>query len=366
MEAVMARKQVQPGFFDLDNRYAALSEAGDPLVRLGAVVDFEPFRYRLEKALKRSDGSRGGRPPYDCVMMFKVLVLQALYQLSDDQTEFQISDRLSFQRFLGIGLAGDVPDAKTIWLFREQLIAAGALHKLFDLFDRRLCDKGYLAMGGQIVDATLVEAPRQRNTDEEKQEIKEGKIPADWQDNPHKLAQKDMDARWTLKRGKARKADAATLKPIAIAIPVFGYKNHIATDVRHGFIRSFTVSHAAAHDGARLKDLVRGDNTASGVWADTAYRSKKNEAMLRKRHLLSKIHHKRGPGKDLSAIQAKANAARSKVRSRIEHVFAAQKSRMGLAVQTIGLARATFKIGMANLVYNFKRFVWHEGRTLPA
>ena len=102
----MARKHVQPGFFDLDERYAALSEAGDPLEQLGAVIDFEPFRYRLEKALKRSDGSKGGRPAYDPVMMFKVLVLQALYGLSDDQAEFMINDRLSFMRFLGLGQDG--------------------------------------------------------------------------------------------------------------------------------------------------------------------------------------------------------------------------------------------------------------------
>jgi transposase len=191
----MVRKHVQPGFFDLDERYAALSEAGDPLERLGAVIDFEPFRYRLDKALKRSDGSKGGRPAYDPVMMFKVLVLQALYGLSDDQTEFMINDRLSFMRFLGLGFEDNIPDAKTIWLFRELLVEAKAIDKLFALFDRRLAEKGYLAMGGQIIDATVVEAPRQHNTDEEKRDIKEGKVPGDWKDNPAKLAQKDMDAR---------------------------------------------------------------------------------------------------------------------------------------------------------------------------
>jgi transposase, IS5 family len=366
MEEAMARKHVQPGFFDLEDRYAALSKAGDALERLASVVSFEAFRYRLEKALKRSDGSKGGRPPYDPVMMFKILVLQALYGFSDDQAEFMITDRLSFMRFLGLSFEDKVPDAKTIWLFRELLIEAGALQKLFDLFDERLSEKGYLAMGGQIVDATVVEAPRQRNTDEEKREIKEGRVPEEWKDQPHKLAQKDMDARWTLKRGRAKPATGDKPKPVAIAIPVFGYKNHIATDVKHGFIRSFTVSDAAAHDGKRLKELVRQDNTASGVWADTAYRSKKNEAMLIRRGLFSRIHHRRAPGKDLSEAQARANRARSKVRAPIEHVFAHEKRRMGLFVRTIGKARAAFKIGMANLAYNFRRFVWHERRSLPA
>src|SRR5438270_10834129 len=100
MEAAIARKHIQPGFFDLDDRYAALSKAGDRLERLAMVIDFEPFRYRLEKTLKRSDGSKGGRPAYDCVLMFKILVLQALYGLSDDRAEFMIGDRLSFVRFL--------------------------------------------------------------------------------------------------------------------------------------------------------------------------------------------------------------------------------------------------------------------------
>jgi len=175
MEAVMARRHVQPGLFDLDERYAALSKAGDPLERLASVIDFEPFRYRLEKALKRSDGSKGGRPPYDPVLMFKILVLQALYGLSDDQAEFMVRDRLSFMRFLGLGFCDAVPDAKTIWLYRELLVQAGAIDKLFARFDRLLGEKGYLAMGGQIVDATIVEAPKQRNSEGEKQALKEGR-----------------------------------------------------------------------------------------------------------------------------------------------------------------------------------------------
>jgi len=360
----MARKHVQPGFFDLDDRYAALSEIGDPLERLAAVIDFEPFRYRLEKALKRSDGSKGGRPAYDCVMMFKILVLQALYGLSDDQAEFMTGDRLSFMRFLGLGFEDGVPDAKTIWLFRELLVEAKAIDKLFALFDRRLSEKGYLAMGGQIIDATLVEAPRQRNNEDEKRDIKEGKVPEEWKDNPHKLAQKDMDARWTLKRG--RKPDPAKRNAVEIAIPVFGYKNHLGADVTHGFIRTWAVTSAARHDGQQLRELLHKANKASGVWADTAYRSKRNEAIIARNGLFSKVHHRRAPGKPLNQVQSRANAVRSKVRSRIEHVFAHQKQRMGLFVRTIGIARATLKIGMANLTYNMQRLVWFEGRGAPA
>jgi transposase len=199
----------QPGLFDLDERYAALSRTGDPLERLAAVVDFEIFRADLDTALARSDGSKGGRPPMDAVMMFKVLVLQALYGLADEQTEFQIRDRLSFMRFLGIDLHGRVPDARTIWLFRELLTRARAIDVLFTRFDVHLRNRGYLAMGGQMIDASIIAAPRQRNTDAEKAELRAGRIPEDWAANPAKLRQKDRDARWTLKRGGASSSPTA-------------------------------------------------------------------------------------------------------------------------------------------------------------
>ena len=256
----------QAGFWDIDEHYARLSEAGDPLETLNGLVPWEVFRKPLAKALKRSDGARGGRPAYDSVMMFKILVLQALYGLSDDQAEFQIQDRLSFMRFLGLGLEDKVPDAKTIWLFRERLTQAGAMTALFARFDRHLDKAGYLAMGGQIVDATIVAAPKQRNSDGEKADIKEGKVPEAWLE-------------------------------------------------RNGYV--------------------------------------------------SDIHHKKPKGRPMSEATARANGRRSKVRARVEHVFAHQKARMGLIVRTIGIARAKTKIGMANLTYNLLRFVWQERRSVP-
>jgi IS5 family transposase len=158
----------QRGFFDIDERYAVLSAAGDPLQRLASVVDFEVFRPVLNDALVRSDRAKGGRPPYDAVLMFRILVLQALYGLSDEQAEFQLRDRLSFMRFVGLELHEPVPDAKTIWLYREQLKRAGAIEKLFRRFDEVLTAKGYLAMGGQIIDATVVAAPKQKLSADEK------------------------------------------------------------------------------------------------------------------------------------------------------------------------------------------------------
>jgi IS5 family transposase len=214
----------QSGFFDVDERYAALSAAGDPLERLSSVVDFEIFRPVLDAALARSDRSRGGRPPYDAVLMFRILVLQALYSLSDEQAEFQLRDRLSFMRFADLGLHEPVPDAKTIWLYREQLKQAGAIEEVFRRFEEVLASKGYLAMGGQIIDATIIAAPRQKLTLEEKATLREGGTPADW--SKPKRAQKDRDARWTLKRGRAkRKSDDVQRRAVQIAVPVFGYKN---------------------------------------------------------------------------------------------------------------------------------------------
>lgn len=355
----------QRGFFDLDERYAALSKAGDPLLRLATVVDFEIFRAELDAALKRSDGARGGRPPMDAVVMFKVLVLQALYGLSDAQAEFQIMDRRTFGRFLGIDDGDKVPDETTIWRFREALAQAGAVEPLFARFDAHLKSAGYLAMGGQIVDASIVAAPRQRMTEEERTTVKGGGIPEGWEAKPARLAQKDRDARWTLKRGRRKRRPDGTMMA-EIAVPVFGYKNHIGTDRRHGFIRKWSVTDAARHDGRELAGLLDRTNTGSGVWADTAYRSKKNEKRIAKVGLVSKIHFRRSPGKALPEHHQRANATRSKVRAHIEHPFAEQKHRMGLFVRTIGIVRARARIGMANIAYNMKRLTFWEGRSAAA
>lgn len=323
----------QLGFFDLSDRYEALSAAGDPLERLSAVMDFEVFRGPLVAALRRSVRGMGGRPPFDPVLMFKILVLQALYSLSDEATEFQIKGRLSFQGFLCLGLDGTVPDTTTVWLFRERLVKAKAIDKLFARFDAALADRGYLAMGGQIIDATVVPAPKQRNTEEEKAAIKEGRVPESWKSKPAKFRQKDRDARWSVKYIRAKvkeEAEPKASKPVDLAIPMFGYKNHIRIDRSHGLIRTWDASAANAHDGARLPALVSKENTASGVWADTAYRSKKNEAFLTKGMFTSNIHQRKPPRRPMPERIARANAKRSAVRSAVEHVFAGQKHRMGL------------------------------------
>jgi transposase, IS5 family len=261
----------QAGFFDLEERLAGLSAKGDGLERLSAVVDFELFRPELERAVPRADRSQGGRPPFDHVLMFKVLVLQTQNNLSDERTEFYLRDRLTWTRFLGLGLGDAVPDANTIWTFREALTKAGAIERLFELFDRQLRAAGYLAMSGQLVDATIVAAPKQRNSKAEKQAIKEGRIPEGWKDKPAKLRQKDRDARWTIKYTKAKPREDGQPQ-VDLAIPQFGYQNHVGADRRHRLIRTWRVTDAAAHAGARLGELLDPNNTASEASAGDASR----------------------------------------------------------------------------------------------
>ena len=222
-------------------------------------------------------------------------------------------------RFLGLG----VPDANTIWTFREALKKADAIDGLFRRFDEALRSEGFLAMSGQIVDATIVATPKQRNTLEEKKAIEEGQIPADWKDKPAKLAQKDRDARRTVKYSKSKPREDGSVPAVDLAIPAFGYKNHVSIDRGFGLIRNWTTTHAAAHDGARLEDVLDRTNTASDVWADTAYRSAKNEAMLARRGLCrASIARSRRAGRCPSACVSPTrrnpkSAARSSTCSRI-------------------------------------------------
>ena len=224
-------------------------------------------------------------------------------------------------------------------------------------YEAELSKSGFLAMGGQIIDASIVAAPKQHNSDGEKRDIKEGRIPEAWKNKPAKLAQKDRDARWTVKWSKAKPADDGSRR-VDLAVPAFGYKNHIGIDRRHGLIRTWTATDAARHDGAQLPNLISKGNTGGEVWADTAYRSQANEKCLAGNRLVSRIHRKKPKGKPMPANIARANATKSKVRAAVEHVFARQKGSMGLFVRTIGIARATVKIGLANITYNMKRAVW--------
>ncbi len=353
----------QAGFFGLSDHLERLSKHGDPLEVLEATVDFEYFRGWLVDGLGYGDGSKGGRPPFDPVAMFKALILQAQHSLSDARMEFMIRDRLSWMRFLGFDLGAPTPDENTIRHFRNRLTETGTLKRVMKAFDWQLQKKGYVPMAGQIVDASLVPAPKQRNTETEKQAIKEGKTAREiWPDELNKAAQKDTNARWTLKvGGKVRYLPDGTPLPM-IAVPVFGYKSHISIDRRFGFIRESAVTAASAADGRQLKRLVSRENTGSEVWADSAYRSQANEKWLAQRMLTRRIYRRKPAGKPMPRNIARANANKSAIRATVEHVFAHQKNRFGLFIRTIGIARAEAKLTLANIAYNFDRLIFHERR----
>ena len=204
----------QPSFFDESDRFLKLDKLKDPLIELREYIDFEIFRPKLEELFPKKSKSNAGRKRKDVVFMFKILILQRLYNLSDQQVEFQINDRLSFCRFLDLPLGGSVPDFTTVWYFREALVKGDSLKGLFDAFSEVLESKGLITREGTIVDASFVEVPKQRNTREENELVKNGVVPDDWKGNPSKLSQKDLDARWTKKN----------------RVSYNGYKDHVRAD----------------------------------------------------------------------------------------------------------------------------------------
>ncbi len=340
----------QTGFFDLENRLKALDEMKDPLQALNRVVPWEDFRSMLRKALRdKQKKTEVGRKPYDEVLMFKVLVLQALYNLADGRTQFYIQDRLSFMRFLGLGMDGDVPDEKTIWMYRNKLAEGGWIDRLFEKFNRHLDKAGLKAQEGQIIDASIVEVPRQRNNKDENDQIKRGETPQEWKKAPDKLKQKDVDARWMKKNG----------------VNHYGYKNHINVDRKHKLIRKFEVTAASVHDSEIFEVILDGKNRKK-IWADSAYRSGKKSKALKRKDYDNRTHYKSKRNHPLTAFQEKLNKARSKVRVRVEHVFGHMEVAMGGNwLRVVGKVRARMKIGMRNIAYNMQRFAYLMGRMRP-
>ena len=307
------------------------------------VVLREEFRPTLERAWRKPDAerkSRAGRKPMDAVPMFRTPVPSALYNLSDDRIEYQVRDRLSFMRFPGLGLEDRVPDAKTVRLYREGLAQAGPVESLFSRFDGFLSRQGYIARGGQILDASIVPVPRNHNTRDENRTIRNGKVPQDWSGTPAKRSRKDTDARWTGKHGKSH----------------YGYRNHVNVDRRHKPVRRCHVTDAALHDSQAVDSLPMRGNTGSGVRADAACRPEEMEARLRDRKPKSHIHRKGKRGKPLTAQAKGSNRTKSKARARVEHVFGTRTNDMGgTMVRTIGIARAKAGIGMKNIACNMRR-----------
>ncbi len=333
-----------PSLFAYEEQLEKINAHQPPLNKLDKVIDWELFRGPIEKALYTEPKGLGGRPSYDRVMMFKILVLQRYYNLSDEQTEFQIKDRLSFMQFLGIEIGDKVPDEKTIWLFKENLSQADLSEKLFDLFTAQLLQHGIVAKEGSIVDATFVDVPRQRNTREENADIKEGAVPLDFAKKNDKgrrdrLSQKDTDARWTKKNNETH----------------YGFKNHINADQKTKIITRYEVTDASVHDSQAIDKLI--DESDKEAYADSAYRSKEIETLLKEKGCKSQIHEKAYRNKPLTPEQKDTNKTKSKIRARIEHIFGFMSNSMkGITNRCIGMKRNRFQIGLMNLTYNLFRY----------
>lgn len=333
----------QLGFWDWEKRHRYLEEKQDILVQLNEWIPWEEFREILNQTQVKEKKSKAGRKAIDPVLMFKLLILQRLYGISDEALEYQVNDRLSFMKFVGLGVEDKVPDATTVWLFRQKLVEQKLAEELFEKFESYLQKQGYQAAEGQIIDATLIPVPKQRNSREENKEVKSGKMPQDWEKKPNKKRQKDCDARWTKKNGENH----------------FGYKNHINADVKYKFIRKYSVTAASVHDSQMFSAVLDGSNTGDGIWADSAYHSQIREEVLELMGMESKIHEKGSRNHPLSEVQKVRNKERSQIRVRVEHVFGTFVTSMGGKLErVIGHGRMETQIALKNLAYNLRRYVY--------
>jgi len=335
---------MQNSLFDLENRYASLSKTGDPLERLNTIIDWEIFRSILERIDAKERKSKAGRKPICRILMFKMLILQRLHGLSDERLQYQVTDRLSFMRFLGVELAGHVPDARTVWAFRESLKEHKLAEVLFEHLNQALAGMGIELKSGQIIDATFVPVPIQRNGRDNNALIKAGAVPIQWgqdTEQPNKLAHKDTDARWTKKGGQN----------------YYGYKNHINIDKDTKLIASHACTDASVHDSQVFEAVLRNQDVGGEqVWADSAYRSEEQEQSLKDSEHTSQINERPYRGKPLSESQEISNKAKSRVRARVEHVFGHMENSMGgIFVRSIGIARAKVGVTLMNLAYNLSR-----------
>ena len=331
----------QRGLFDEIERLNELTKLGDPLIILAERIKWETFRPILKQIrIENPDNIKNaGRKPFDEIMMFRVIILQSLYGLSDDQTEFQLKDRRSFERFVSGGdTLYQMPDAKTIWLYKERFKEHGIARKVFKKFNHQLDKANLMAKSGQIVDASFIEVPRQRNSRDDNKHIKtEGTYPGEWSEN--KKRQKDIDACWTEKNKQKH----------------FGYKNHIAADRKRKFIINYEVTSAEVHDSQPFFDVLgKARKKNEPVWGDSAYRSEHNEKRLAKSGFISKIHEKGYRNRPLTDKQKARNTIKSRTRARVEHIFGSIHWFKGNYLRRIGLARITEAVGMINVAYNMK------------
>ena len=332
----------QRGFWDDQQRVAKLQEKKPVLKRLADSIPWESFRPLLDKGYAHERKSNAGRKRIDPLILFKMLVLQQLFNLSDQELEFQVNDRRSFEEFVGLGVMNSIPDATTVAFFRDRLLKAGVIEELFEMFESYLRSQGLQARGGQIIDATLVPVPKQRNTREENEEIKAGRLPEGWDKKPDRLRQKDLDARWVKKND----------------INYYGYKNSICIDVDHGFIRRYAVTPANIHDSQMLPRLLDPENEHDFVWADSAYSGECFADLLSLGGFESLIHEKGARNHPLSDEAKKMNRVKSAIRACVEHVFGCMTMSMGgKLTRKIGLERTEVWWGLKNLTFNFLRYL---------
>jgi len=330
------------GLFDTATKSGKLTKLGNPLERLHKVIDFEMFRKDLEtNMMNQNKKNSSGCKPYDVVMMFKIILIKRFYNLSDEQAEYQINDRLSFQEFLGLSSGDRVPDARTIWLFQDNLLKKNLEELLFERFNKYLDSLGMFVNDGQIVDVVIVEVPRQWNKSEENKKIKLGEGGELWKAEPSKKCQKDVDARWLTKGGKK----------------FFGYKNHTKIDKGSKLINTYKVTSAAVHDSQGIEELLRETDKGQALYADSAYIGQRVAEVLQHWRIISQIIERRFREKPLTELQKAMNRIKAKIRCRVEHVFGFIKNSMnGFYIRSIGYQRVKGAIGLINLVYNLCRY----------
>jgi IS5 family transposase len=344
--------------FGANTQLEKLSKLGDPLLKINKLIDWEMFRAPIETAI-RKDMSKGGRPPFDAILMYKITMLQQWYGLSDMGLEYQINDRVSFCRFLDLEFGDKVPDGNTIWDFKEALRKAGIDRKLFDLFNAFLEEKGIITHKGSLVDATFVTVPKRHTTQKDNGHLKAGEevedLPAksaerlekgEIKDMENVAAQIDMDARWT------KKGDES----------FFGFKDHVKCDADSKIITDFSVTDASVHDSQEFVGLI--DAKDQDVKADSGYAGEKFRAEIAEKYPDIELHicaraYRNTPLADSDKTR---NREIAHTRARIEHIFGYMTRFMaGITSRVHGIDRVTRDVTAKNLAYNLKRYVCIAG-----
>lgn len=294
------------------------------LARLDELVKW----YRFEKLLKGlRNAESSGRPAYPALLMFKALLLQSLYGLSDAELEDALADRLSFRKFVGLGLEEAVPDHTTLCRFRNLLVEEKRLEKLFGELDRQLERAGVMLKRGTMLDATIIETVASRP--------------------PPDGVASDPDARFVKHQGKPGSS--------------FGYKAHVGVDEGSGLIRSVITTPANVNDTTPADALIRGDERA--VWGDAAYHTHARERALKARGV--KVRLMRRANKHHPALPPRLqrlNRLIARRRAAVETTFATLKRRMKLSrIRYRGLAKATAQVLLAAMAFNLRRWVTLTG-----